>query len=322
MNVLDIEGLGVTLFTRAGRLPAIEGFSLSIGAGETVALVGESGCGKSLAALAVMRLLPEPPARITAGAIRLDGRNLVTLSEREMVRLRGGAVGMIFQDPMTALNPVLSVGAQLTEALQAHTRLSPRARRERAIELLDLVGVPAPGARLDDFAHQLSGGTAQRVGIAMAVACGPRLLIADEPTTALDVTIQAQVLALLQRLQRQSGMAMLFITHDLGVVAEIADRVAVMYAGMKVEEAGVDALFAAPAHPYTRGLLGATPIPGEGRRRLADIPGRVPALNERDAGCPFAARCPDVIDRCRVERPALTPFGDGRVVACFRPRAG
>jgi peptide/nickel transport system ATP-binding protein len=316
--VLDVEDLDVTLFTRAGALRAIEGFSLSVAAGETVALVGESGCGKSLAALACMRLLPDPPARITGGAVRLDGRDLVPLPEREMVRIRGRSAAMIFQDPVGALNPVTPVGAQLVEMLRAHLAMSRPAARARATELLDLVGIPDAAGRLDDYPHQLSGGTCQRVMIAMAIACRPRLLIADEATTALDVTIQAQVLALLAQLQAEMGMGILFITHDLGVVAEVARRVVVMYAGVKVEEAPVDSLFTTPLHPYTQGLLAATPVAGEAtRHRLAEIPGRVPALSERPAGCLFAARCPLVFARCLAERPPLQPAGAGRQVACF-----
>ena len=316
--VLEVDALDVTLFTRGGALPAVEGFSITVGAGETVALVGESGCGKSLTALAIMRLLPDPPARITGGSVRLAGKNLVELPEREMVRLRGRDMAMIFQDPMSALNPVLSIGAQLAEVLRAHTDLRSRAVHERSRELLEMVGVPDATSRLADFPHQLSGGTCQRVMIAMAVACRPRLLIADEATTALDVTIQAQVLALLTDIQREVGMGMLYITHDLAVVSEIAQRVVVMYAGVKVEEASAEALFAAPLHPYTRGLLAATPMPGAPlRAALAEIPGRVPSLSERPAGCLFAARCPLVFDRCRAERPALHGAGAGRFVACF-----
>ena len=316
--VLEVEALDVTLFTRAGALPAVQAFSIAVGAGETVALVGESGCGKSLTALAIMRLLPDPPARQTGGAIRLAGKNLSDLPERDMVRLRGRDVAMIFQDPMSALNPVLPIGAQLAEVLRAHTDLRSRAVQDRAIELLQLVGVPDAARRLADYPHQLSGGTCQRVMIAMAVACRPRLLIADEPTTALDVTIQAQVLALLSDLKREVGMGMLYITHDLAVVAEIAERVVVMYAGVKVEQASTEALFATPLHPYTRGLLAATPAPGGPlRAALTEIPGRVPPLSERPTGCLFAARCPLVFDRCRAERPALHAAGAGHQVACF-----
>jgi oligopeptide/dipeptide ABC transporter ATP-binding protein len=303
--VLDIAGLHVSLFTRGGVLIAIDGLDLTVNAGETVALVGESGCGKTMTALAVMRLLP-------------DGRDLVGLSDHAMQRVRGERVSMIFQDPVSSLNPVTSVGDQLIEMLRAHTDLSVRAARGRAVELLDMVGIPAPVSRMDEFAHRLSGGTCQRVMIAMAIACAPRLLIADEPTTALDVTIQAQVLALLARLQRESGMATLFITHDLGVVAEVAQRVVVMYAGCKVEEAPLDDLFETPLHPYTKGLLGSTPTPGVGRHRaLVEIPGTVPELSERPPGCAFAPRCPEAFERCRVERPGFCHPSAGRLVACF-----
>jgi len=319
---LEVEGLRTTLFTRRGEMKAVDGLSLRVGAGETVALVGESGCGKSLSALSIMRLLPDPPARIVGGAVRLNGRDIVALSEEAMLDVRGREIGMIFQDPMSALNPVTTVEKQISEVLTAHTELGRGQARVRAHELLEQVGMPDAGRRLDAYPHQLSGGMCQRVVIAMAIACNPAVLIADEPTTALDVTVQAQVLALLRKLQRESGMAMIFITHDLGVVAEIADRVVVMYAGRKVEEAPVDDLFERPLHPYTAGLIGATPIPGAERAaRLADIPGMVPPLNALPAGCAFAPRCPRALPRCRAEAPVLEEAGPGRAVACFAPGA-
>jgi len=319
---LEVEGLRTTLFTRRGEMKAVDGLSLRVGAGETVALVGESGCGKSLSALSIMRLLPDPPARIVGGAVRLNGRDIVALSEEAMLDVRGREIGMIFQDPMSALNPVTTVEKQISEVLTAHTELGRGQARVRAHELLEQVGMPDAGRRLDAYPHQLSGGMCQRVVIAMAIACNPAVLIADEPTTALDVTVQAQVLALLRKLQRESGMAMIFITHDLGVVAEIADRVVVMYAGRKVEEAPVDDLFERPLHPYTAGLIGATPIPGAERAaRLADIPGMVPPLNALPAGCAFAPRCPRALPRCRVEAPVLEQAGPDRAVACFAPGA-
>jgi peptide/nickel transport system ATP-binding protein len=315
---LEVRGLSATLFTRRGEMKAVDGLTLSVGAGETVALVGESGCGKSLSALSIMRLLPDPPARIVGGSVTLNGRDLVSLPEQSMLDIRGKEIGMIFQDPMSSLNPVATVERQIVEVLTTHTDLSRTAARQRALELLEMVGMPDAERRLGTYPHQLSGGMCQRVMIAMAIACHPSVLIADEPTTALDVTVQAQVLALLKRLQAEAGMAMIFITHDLGVVAETADRVVVMYAGRKVEEAVVDDLFEAPLHPYTAGLIGATPTPGSARaERLADIPGMVPPLNELPAGCAFAARCPRVMARCRGERPALTEPRPGRVVACF-----
>jgi peptide/nickel transport system ATP-binding protein len=315
---LQVEDLSTTLFTRRGEMKAVDGLSLTVGAGETVALVGESGCGKSLSALSIMRLLPDPPARITAGRVSLNGRDLVPLPEPSMLDIRGKEIGMIFQDPMSSLNPVATVERQIVEVLTTHTELDRAAARQRALELLEMVGMPDAARRLGAYPHQLSGGMCQRVMIAMAIACHPAVLIADEPTTALDVTVQAQVLALLKRLQAEAGMAMIFITHDLGVVAETADRVVVMYAGRKVEEAAVDDLFETPLHPYTAGLIGATPTPGAARAaRLADIPGMVPPLNELPVGCAFAARCPRVMERCRHEKPALTEPRPGRLVACF-----
>jgi len=320
---LEVRGLRTTLFTRRGEMKAVDGLSLTVGAGETVALVGESGCGKSLSALSIMRLLPDPPARIVDGTVRLNGRDLVALPEEAMLAIRGKEIGMIFQDPMSSLNPVATVEKQIAEVLMAHGELGRGQARARAHELLELVGMPDAGRRLDAYPHQLSGGMCQRVMIAMAIACRPSVLIADEPTTALDVTVQAQVLALLKRLQADAGMAMIFITHDLGVVAETADRVVVMYAGRKVEEAPVDTLFEAPLHPYTVGLIGATPVPGAARAdRLADIPGMVPPLNALPRGCAFAPRCKRVMERCRHERPQLTRPAPDHLVACFAVEQG
>jgi len=310
--------LRVSLFTRGGVLPAVDGLSLTVGAGETVAIVGESGCGKSLTALAVMRLLPEPPARIVGGAVRFMGCDLAALSEREMQEVRGKDISMIFQDPMTSLNPVVTVGDQLIEVIRWHDDVSRKEAHARAVELLRQVRIADAERRLDDFPHQMSGGMSQRVMIAMAIACGPKLLIADEPTTALDVTIQAQILELMKELQASSAMGLIIITHDLGVVAEAADRVVVMYAGRKVEDAPVDALFERPLHRYTRGLLGATPSAKRRRgTRLAEIAGSVPALSALPAGCAFQNRCPDVFGRCRTEKPALMPLLPGRTAACF-----
>jgi len=315
---LDVRGLEVSLFTRSGALAAVDGVSLTVAADETVALVGESGCGKSLTALALMRLLPDPPARVIGGVALLDGVDLLRLDEHAMRRVRSKRISMIFQDPASSLNPVVSVGRQLVEVIQEHADIGRRAAVDRALELLDLVRIADARSRFDEYPHRLSGGMCQRVMIAIAVACGPRVLIADEPTTALDVTVQAEVLALLERLQDEIGMAMLFITHDLAVVARVAERVAVMYAGRKVEEASVEALFAAPLHPYTRGLLAATPIAGVGRAtRLAEIPGIVPSLGELPAGCAFAPRCKLAGERCLVERPVLSEAAPGRLVACF-----
>jgi peptide/nickel transport system ATP-binding protein len=320
---LDVRGLSTTLYTRAGEMKAVDGLSLRVEAGQTVALVGESGFGKSMSALSIMRLLPDPPARLVGGSVTLNGRDIVPLGERDMLDIRGKEIGMIFQDPMSSLNPVATVEHQIVEVLRTHTDLDTKAAGARALELLELVGMPDAARRRGAYPHQLSGGMCQRVMIAMAIACRPSVLIADEPTTALDVTVQAQVLALLKRLQAEAGMAMIFITHDLGVVAETADRVVVMYAGRKVEEAEVDALFERPLHPYTAGLIGATPVPGAERAaRLADIPGMVPPLNELPPGCAFAARCPKVMERCRRERPQLTEPAPGRLVACFAAEQG
>jgi peptide/nickel transport system ATP-binding protein/oligopeptide transport system ATP-binding protein len=315
--LLEIDRLEVSLFTRGGVLPAIDGLSLTVSAGETLAIVGESGCGKSLSALAVMRLLPEPPAKIVGGAIRFMGRDLAVLSDREMQSVRGKDISMIFQDPMTSLNPVVAVGGQLIEAILCHNDVSRKEASNRAIEMLRRVRIPDAERRLNDFPHQMSGGMSQRVMIAMAIACGPKLLIADEPTTALDVTIQAQILELMKEVQTASGMGLIIITHDLGVVAETADRVVVMYAGRKVEEAPVEALFERPLHRYTRGLLGATPSAQRHGNRLVEIAGSVPALEHLPTGCAFQNRCPDAFDRCRAERPVLKPLLPHRTVACF-----
>ncbi|MDM0027456.1 ABC transporter ATP-binding protein [Variovorax saccharolyticus] len=316
--LLEVENLDVVLHTRSGRAKAIDRMSFSVSAGETLAFVGESGCGKSLTALSVLGLLPQPQVQMAGGAIRLLGRDLARLSERELQDVRGRDVAMIFQDPMSSLNPVRTVGAQLVEMLQAHERIGNAAAWQRAQRLLEQVSIPNAQARLHEYPHRLSGGMCQRVMIAMAIACQPRLLIADEPTTALDVTIQAQILALLAQIQRESGMGLVIITHDLGVVAEVADRVLVMYAGRKVEEAPVQLLFDAPQHPYTRGLLAATPSPLRPRgSRLADIPGMVADLSALPTGCAFADRCPRAFDRCLNERPSLVQVGAGQQAACF-----
>jgi peptide/nickel transport system ATP-binding protein len=318
MAPLDVRDLHTSLFTRQGTLAAVDGLSFKVETAQTVALVGESGCGKSLSALSLMRLLPEPPARTKAGEVFVNGRDLLVLSEQEMLEVRGKEIAMIFQDPMSSLNPVMTVGKQIIEVLLTHTDLSGRDARDRTHQLLNMVGMPDAVRRLDEYPHRLSGGMCQRVLIAMAIACRPAVLIADEPTTALDVTVQAQVLRLLKQLQADVGMAMVFITHDLGVVAETADRVIVMYAGRKVEEASVIDLFETPLHPYTIGLIGATPVPGQQRSlRLADIPGMVPPLGELPAGCAFAPRCQRVMPRCLQERPALHQPAPGRQVACF-----
>jgi peptide/nickel transport system ATP-binding protein len=282
-----------------------------------VGLVGESGCGKSVTAQSIMRLLPEPQIRIAAGRILFGGRDLARASAREMRAIRGQAIGMIFQEPMTSLNPVFRCGAQIAEPLIIHRGLSSAAARRRAVELLDLVGIPEPGRSVDRYPHQLSGGQRQRVMIAAAIACEPQLLIADEPTTALDVTVQAQVLALINRLRRELRLACLLISHDLGVVAEVCDRAYVMYAGRIVEQGPVRTLFASPKHRYTRALVDTIPARNRPGARLPAIPGMVPAPGARGDGCAFADRCPAAVARCGAELPRLTSTGDDREVACW-----
>jgi oligopeptide/dipeptide ABC transporter ATP-binding protein len=294
MPLLEVDDLRTHFFTREGVVRAVDGVSFSVDAGRTLGIVGESGCGKSVTALSIMRLLPQPPARIVSGSIRFDGLALTTLSERELEDVRGREIAMVFQDPMTALNPTLTIGTQITEVLERHLGLERAAARRRAAELLEEVGIPRADERLDDYAHHFSGGMRQRVVIAMAIACEPRLLIADEPTTALDVTVQAQVLDLLDDLRREHQMAMILITHNMGVVAESADEVAVMYAGQFVEQAPAHELFGTPEHPYTEALLAALPDLDDAHardRRLAAIPGRPPDLIDPPSGCRFAARC-------------------------------
>ncbi|MBV8536780.1 MAG: ABC transporter ATP-binding protein [Alphaproteobacteria bacterium] len=319
--LLEIEDLRTQFFTRDGVVRAVDGVSCAVSPGETLAVVGESGCGKSVTALSVLRLVPSPPGRIVAGSIRFQGRDLLRASEAEMRDIRGNEISMIFQEPMTSLNPVLTIGRQVGETLRLHQGLDARAAHDRAVEMLRLVHIPEPERRVAQYPHQLSGGMRQRVMIAMALACNPRLLIADEPTTALDVTIQAQILDLMRELKAKIGAAIILITHDLGVVAEMAQRVVVMYAGRKVEEAPVEALFRRPLHPYTSGLLASVPRLGstlrDARHRLSEIPGLVPSLREEIRGCAFAPRCPLATDRCRRETPVLEAQGDGRVVACF-----
>jgi peptide/nickel transport system ATP-binding protein len=320
MALLEVESLQTHFGTPDGVVRAVEGLSFEINAGETVAIVGESGCGKSVTSMSILRLIQQPPGRI-AGQIRFQGRNLLDLSEADMRKLRGDEISMIFQEPMTSLNPVLTVGRQIGETLVLHQGMSAREAEARAVEILTMVGIPAPARRVKEYPHQLSGGMRQRVMIAMALACNPKLLIADEPTTALDVTIQAQILDLMRDLKTRVGAAIMLITHDLGVVAEMAERVVVMYAGRKVEEAAVGEIFARPMHPYTQGLLGAVPklgssLTNEGRGRLTEIRGQVPSLRARIIGCPFAGRCPKVIDMCRKVAPAIEAKAPAHHVAC------
>ena len=320
MALLEVENLQTHFNTPDGVVRAVEGVSLHVEGGETLAVVGESGCGKSVTAMSILRLIQEPPGKIK-GSIRFDGRDLLSLSEPEMRDIRGNAISMIFQEPMTSLNPVLTVGKQIGETVQLHQGLNARDAEQKAIDMLTLVGIPAPARRVREYPHQLSGGMRQRVMIAMALACNPKLLIADEPTTALDVTIQAQILDLMRDLKTRLGSAIMLITHDLGVVAEMAERVVVMYAGRKVEEAPVGEIFAHPLHPYTRGLLGSVPLLGSslrdgGRGKLAEIPGLVPSLRQKIVGCPFAGRCSMATDLCRERAPAFEAKAANHAAAC------
>jgi peptide/nickel transport system ATP-binding protein len=320
--ILEVTDLQTVFFTNSGLFKAVDHVSFRLRRGETLAIVGESGCGKSVSALSIMRLVPDPPGRIIDGQVLLDGTDLLALDEAEMRDIRGNRISMIFQEPMTSLNPVIRIGDQIAEAVRLHRKMSPREAWDRAVEMLNLVRIPEASRRARDYPHQFSGGMRQRAMIAMALACRPALLIADEPTTALDVTIQAQILHLMLELQQELGMGLILITHDLGVVAQTAQRVVVMYAGRKVEEADVEALFAQPLHPYTRGLMASMPKlpqPGsEAQARLMEISGTVPSLVRLPPGCAFAPRCPLAIDRCRSEMPALQSFAPDHQAACWR----
>jgi peptide/nickel transport system ATP-binding protein len=320
--LLEVDGLKTHFFTRDGVVRAVDGVSFTVAEGETLAVVGESGCGKSVTSLSIMRLIASPPGRIVDGSIRFQGRNLLALSEREMRDIRGNDISMIFQEPMTSLNPVLTIGRQITETITLHQGLDRAAAEARTLEMLRLVGIPEPAQRLKQYPHELSGGMRQRVMIAMALACDPKLLIADEPTTALDVTVQAQILDIMRQLKSRTDAAIILITHSLGVVAEMAQRVVVMYGGRKVEEAPAKALFATPRHPYTRALLGSVPRLGSslvanGRGRLAEIPGVVPSLKEDIPGCIFAPRCAHATLRCRESYPPLEEKAARHWVACW-----
>ena len=320
--ILGVRDLKTVFATRDGLVRAVDGVSLDLMRGETLGVVGESGCGKSVTAMSIMRLLREPPARILAGSIRLEGRELLRLTRAEMREIRGNEISMIFQEPMTSLNPVLTVGRQIAEVYRVHQNCGWREAQERAVAMLDLVRIPDAARRAREYPHQLSGGMRQRVMIAAALACNPKVLIADEPTTALDVTIQAQILELIVDLQRRLGTTVMLITHNLGVVAAAASRVAVMYAGRKVEEAKTAALFRRPRHPYTLGLMGSVPRLGSAaaaaRRRLAEIPGTVASIREEIRGCAFAPRCPLADARCHAEAPPLAEEEPGHWAACWR----
>jgi len=322
--LLEVEGLSVRFDTEDGPVQAVDDVSFTVAAGEILAIVGESGCGKSVTAMSIPGLL-SPRSSTTTGSIRLAGTELRGMQARSLQQVRGRDVSMVFQEPMTSLNPSFTVGRQITEVLRRHEHLGRSAARGRALELLQLVGMPAPERRLAEYPHQLSGGMRQRVMIAIAVACSPQLLIADEPTTALDVTVQAGILDVMRDLRDRLGTAIVIITHDLGVVADIADRVVVMYAGRRIEQARVDELFAAPQHPYTRGLLAAIPRAGgraAGTTRLTEIPGVVPSLPEAPDRCTFAERCPRASPECSAARPRLEETRPGHLVACYHPGEG
>jgi oligopeptide/dipeptide ABC transporter ATP-binding protein len=322
-TLLEIENLKTHFFTPAGVVKAVDGVSYCVRSGETLGVVGESGCGKSVTALSVLRLVADPPGRIVGGKVRLEGKNLLDLPQQQMEQIRGNEISMIFQEPMTSLNPLISVGRQIGEAIAVHQGFDRRKAMQKAIEMLRRVSIEEPERRAHNYPHQMSGGMRQRAMIAMALSCSPKVLIADEPTTALDVTIQAQILALMRELQQAYGMAIVLITHDMGVVAENADRVIVMYAGRKVEEADVEDLFDRPAHPYTRGLLGSIPHldaaakTGAQRVRLNEIKGMVPSLVHLPQGCSFAPRCSHATDQCRMLSPPLEQHWPGHWVACW-----
>jgi len=320
--LLQVEGLKTQFFTQEGVVHAVNGISYDIQEGETLGLVGESGCGKSVSVLSVMRLIPQPPGKIVGGKVVFQGRDLLQMGEEEIRQIRGNQIAMIFQDPMTSLNPVLTIGRQVSEALELHRGMDKQQARQRTIELLEMVNIPGAADRVDDYPHQFSGGMRQRVMIAMALSCDPQLLIADEPTTALDVTIQAQFIDVVKRLREELSMSVIWITHDLGVVAGLANRVAVMYAGYIVEMATVKELYKNPQHPYTLGLLGSIPrLDEERKQKLTPIDGLPPDLVDPEPGCPFAPRCQfqkeHNIERCLEENPALEPVGFGHQVACW-----
>lgn len=315
--ILQIEDLRTHFFTDRGEVPAVDGVSLHVNPGEILGVVGESGCGKSVTSLSVLRLIPSPPGRIMGGSIRFKQQNIVQLKEWEMRQIRGNSISMIFQEPMTSLNPLFTVGQQIGEAIRVHRRLGKKEARVHTVDMLKRVGIPRPESIIDEYPHQLSGGMRQRVMIAMAISCGPELLIADEPTTALDVTIQAQILDLIRRLNRENGTAVMMITHDLGVVAEMCDRVIVMYAGKVVEEGSVHHIFKNPLHPYTQGLIKSVPRMKEQRRRLYSIPGNVPILHTQMKGCRFAERCEHAMQICYEELPELVEHEAGHRCRCM-----
>ena len=318
--ILEVNDLRTYFYTRDGVVRSVDGVSFSVSEGETLAIVGESGCGKSVTSLSILRLIASPPGKIVSGSIRFHGEDLLGLSDEQMRDIRGDKISMIFQEPMTSLNPVLTIGRQIGEVLELHRQCTKEEVRTRILELLKMVNIPEPESRIDEYPHQLSGGMRQRIMIAMALACDPEILIADEPTTALDVTIQAQILNLMRELRDRTRAAIILITHDLGVVAEMAQRVVVMYAGRKVEEANVMDLFENPMHPYTLGLLNSMPrLDDAASKRLVEIPGMVPSMRTEIIGCAFAPRCSSATERCSQESPVLKDYGDQHWVACWNP---
>lgn len=320
-NILEVKNLKVGFQTDDGPVVAIDDISFSLKEGQTLGIVGESGCGKSVTSLSIMRLIPSPPGVVHGGEILYQGNDLLKLPEESMRKIRGNEISMIFQEPMTSLNPVFTVGDQISESIILHQRLNRIQARKKAIEMLELVGIPEPQTRVDDYPHQMSGGMRQRVMIAIALSCNPKVLIADEPTTALDVTIQAQILELIRKLQKELGMAMILITHDLGVVAEVCDEVAVMYAGKIIEYGSADNIFYTPKHRYTKGLLDSIPHfdTGHKLKRLVTIPGMVPSLHSLPKACRFAERCTAVQEHCKQEYPSMNQYGAGHKAACFHP---
>lgn len=316
-KLLTVKDLKTYFYTEDGVVPAVDGVDFAVDAGETLGIVGESGCGKSVSSLSVMRLIPNPPGKIISGDIQFDGKDIPTLTDKQMRQIRGNDISMIFQEPMTSLNPVFTIGDQIGEAIKLHQGLNDRQTKEKAIEMLKLVGIPLPEQRVKEYPHQLSGGMRQRIMIAMALSCNPKLLFADEPTTALDVTIQAQILELMKNLREELDTAIVLITHDLGVIAEMVDRVVVMYAGKIVEEASVYDMFKDPKHPYTEGLLNSIPKLDEPKRRLEPITGVVPNPLHMPSGCRFHPRCPYAMDVCKEKQPELKRLGTDRKVSCW-----
>lgn len=318
--ILEVNDLRTYFYTRDGVVRSVDGVSFSVSEGETLAIVGESGCGKSVTSLSILRLIASPPGKIVSGSIKFHGEDLLGFSDEQMRDIRGDKISMIFQEPMTSLNPVLTIGRQIGEVLELHRQCTKEEVRTRILELLKMVNIPEPESRIDEYPHQLSGGMRQRIMIAMALACDPEILIADEPTTALDVTIQAQILNLMRELRDRTRAAIILITHDLGVVAEMAQRVVVMYAGHKVEEANVFDLFEKPMHPYTLGLLNSMPrLDDAASKRLVEIPGMVPSMRTEIVGCAFAPRCSSATERCTQESPVLKDYGDQHWVSCWNP---